>query len=127
MSNDGYAMNVALSKRLRGVVRDLAAKAHERELRRLLDPIADAFAQWRLGMLDTQAVLASWGRVAPRRRRFSQRYGTPSIAPMMVAYAIVVGLLENDEVSAEVLQALEKPIAFYRTGLANGTISLDEG
>lgn len=45
---------------------------------------------------------------------------------MHVAYALTTGLLSEDEVPREVLKALEEPIAFYRQGLANGTVSMEE-
>jgi uncharacterized protein (UPF0147 family) len=45
---------------------------------------------------------------------------------MMVAYALVTGLLRDDEVPRDVRQALEKPITFYRQGLADGTVAMDE-
>ena len=116
-------MNVELSKRLRGVVRNLASKAFERELRQLLDPLADLFAQWRVGKLDSSSVLDSLDRFSVKRRRLVQRYEGPNLAPMMVAYAIVAGWFQEDEIPADLVAALEKPIAFYRTGMADGTIS----
>ena len=45
---------------------------------------------------------------------------------MVVAYALVAGVLSKSEVPAEVLAALEKPIAFYRDGIANGTVNMRE-
>ena len=119
-------MKVELSKRLRSVVRDLAAKAYEREMRALLSPLAKDFVNWRTGRKDTWALLDALDRFAVPRRRLSQRYETSTIAPMTVAYAIVVGLLREDEVPAEVLDALEKPIAFYRQGFTDGTVAIEE-
>ena len=45
---------------------------------------------------------------------------------MNVVQAIVRGILRAEEVPGEVLDALGRPIEFYRRGLANGTISFDE-
>ena len=45
---------------------------------------------------------------------------------MNVAQAIVRGLLTQQEVPADVHVALERAIAFYRQGLADGTVSFDE-
>jgi hypothetical protein len=119
-------MKVDLSKRLRSIVRELAAKAHEREMRKLLAPVANSFAAWRSGTKGTWALLEDIDRFNLPRRRLTQRYETTSIAPMMVAYALVAGFLREDEVPAEVLDALSKPIAFYRQGLADGTVRMEE-
>src|SRR5882724_11915178 len=107
-------MKVELSKRLRARIRELAAVAHEREMRNLLKPLSEAFAQWQSGQKDTWSLLEHMDNVARLRRRLSQRYETNSIAPMNVAYALVSGLLREDEVPAGVLEVLERHIAFYR-------------
>ena len=60
------------------------------------------------------------------RRQFAQKYETNSIAAMNVDYALVSGLLREDEVPPDVLEALERHIAFYRQGLADGTVSMEE-
>ena len=119
-------MRVELSKRLRTIVRDLAAKAHEREMRRLLAPLADAFAQWRLDKNDTWTLIADMDRFKERRWKLSQTYQTASIAPMLVARAIVAGLLYEDEVSPEVRKVLASWIEYYQKGLADGSIRLEE-
>jgi len=119
-------LKIELSKRLKAIVRELADKAHERELRKLLLPLADAFAEWRKGDRDTAELLEELDRLTVPRRRLTQRYSTTDIAPMMVAYAIVAGLLREDEVPGDVLRAIDRPIAFYRKGLSDGTVSMEE-
>jgi len=115
-------MKVELSKRLQAVVRELAAKVHERELRKLLAPLAEAFAQWKAGKKDTFALLQDMDRINVPRQRLSGLYGRriSNNAPMMVAYALVSGLLKENEVPHEVLEALKRPIALYQQGLAYG-------
>jgi hypothetical protein len=93
-------------------------------MRKLLAPVADAFAEWRSGRKETWALLEAMDRINVPRRRMAQRYETASVAPMMVAYAVVASVLRKDEVPAEVLDALAGPIAFYRQGLADGTVSM---
>jgi hypothetical protein len=119
-------MKADLSKRQRTLVREFAAKAHERAMRKLLMPLSEAFALWRIGKKDTWSLLDDMDRFSVPRRRTRERYETNSIAPMMVAHAVVAGLLQRDEVPADVLQALEKPLEFYQRGLADGTISMEE-
>ena len=40
-----------LSKRVKRLLRDAAAAAHEEELRRALLPVAEAFERWKAGQL----------------------------------------------------------------------------
>lgn len=119
-------MKVQLSKRQAALARNLAAVAHERELRQLLEPLATAFAQWHAKQLDTCNLLNALDRFAVPRRRLSQRYETSSIAPQMVAYALAAGLLREDEVPDDLSTALEQAVAFYRQGLADGSVSMQE-
>jgi hypothetical protein len=121
-------MKFEYSKRVRALLRQLARAAHERELRDLLNELEESFARWRRGEVDTWDLVEEVDRFVqgPVRRRLSQRYGTDSIVHMNVAYAIVRGLLAQDEVPAEVLDKLDNAIGFYRQGLADGTISFDE-
>jgi hypothetical protein len=118
-------VNTDLSKRQRAIVRDLAAKAHERELRKLLTPVADACDRWRAGNLDTWDLLAALDGLSRPRRRLAERYEANSVMDMMVAYAYVTGLLRADEVPAEIVGALAKPISFYRSGLSDGSVSME--
>jgi hypothetical protein len=119
-------MKVELSKRLRSAVHELASTAHEREMRILLNPLAEDFAAWRTRKKDTWALLDAFDRFSVQRRRLSERFQARGIAPMVVAYALVAGILTESEVPAEVLAALEKPIAFYRDGIANGMVNMRE-
>ena len=114
-------------KRIRGILRQLAGTAHERELGGLLQPLAASFDRWRGGKIDTTAA-AEVDELAKgyARRRLAQKYSDDRIVHMIVAQAIVRGLLTEDEVSAEVFVVLERALEFYRRGLANGTISFDE-
>ncbi len=121
-------MKFECSKRIRGVLRQLARTAHERELEALLKKLDASFARWRrreIGAFDLAAdvddVAKGW-----TRRRLDQRYRTDSIVHMNVAQAIVRGLLTEEEVPADVRAALERAIEFYERGLAEGTVSFDE-
>ncbi len=119
-------MNIELSKRLKAMVRKLADTAHEREMRALIEPVSESVGQWKSGKKDTWPLLEDLDRFNHLRHRLTDRYRTNSIAPMLVACAIVSGILRKSEVSPELLQALQKPIEFYKRGIADGTISLNE-
>ena len=121
-------MKFECSKRMRGVLRQLAGIAHERELRELLKALDASFARWRRGEIDNGDLAAEVDDFAKgsARRRLSQRYSTDSIMHMSVAQAIVRGLLTQSEVPADVHVVLERAVEFYRRGLADGTVSFEE-
>jgi hypothetical protein len=116
------------SKRIRGVLRRLAATALEQELQQLPKELDASFDRWRKGEMDGQYLVAKVDEFAkgPARRRLTQRYSTDGIVHMNVAQAIVRGLLTPGEVPAELNVALERAIEFYRRGLADGTVSFAE-
>jgi hypothetical protein len=101
-------------KRVKRQLRELAATAHEREVRAHLEQLAEDFAGWRAGKLDTWELTDRIHRFhdGPNRDLFV-RYtrGQPEMA---VAHAVVAGLLKESEVPAEVLQAIAGALAFYR-------------
>ncbi len=121
-------MKFECSKRMRGILRQLAGIAHERELRRLLTALDNSFARWRRGEIDTQdlAALVDDFAKGPGRRTLSQRYSTDSIVHMNVAQAIVRGLLTQQDVPADVHVVLENAIDFCRQGIANGTVCFED-
>ncbi len=109
-------MKPEIPKRIRAQLRDLAAIAHEREVGKLLSPLADSFASWRAGTVNVWELAETMQAVQPAMRQLADRYNTNSLLDMNVACAIVNGLLSEKEVSADVLAALEKQIAFYKLG-----------
>ena len=120
-------MKLKFSKRVRALLRPLAAKAYERELRALLSELEGSFARWRSGEIDSISLAEEVDRFSlrPEKRRLDQRYEEAGILHLNVAQAIVRGLLRPEEVPIEVLDALGKSIEFYRQGLADGTISFE--
>ena len=102
-----------IPKRVKRLLRECAAAAHEEELRRALLPIAEAFKRWEQGELGS-------GDLSELIHRFHQgparelyvRYDTNQLeAP--VAYAIVTGVLDRKAVPAEVLDHVARMIRFY--------------
>jgi hypothetical protein len=88
--------------------------AHEEELRRALLPLAEQFDLWRqnkIGSGELALVIRDWDR-GPQRDLF-QKYNN-GIPEMNVAYAIVTGILDERKVEPELLQVLQRHIAFYQ-------------
>lgn len=100
-------------KRIRRLLREYAAAAHEEELRRALLPVAEAFKRWERRELDS-------GELSEIIHKFHQgpardlwvRYNTGH-PEMAVALAITTGLLSRDTMPAEMLDHLAAPMRFY--------------
>ncbi len=102
-------------KRIKRLLREYAAAAHEEELRRALLAVAEAFRRWERAEL-------GGGELSEIIHRFHQgpardlyvRYNTTHLeAP--VAYAIAAGVLDRKTIPAELLEHLAGIIEFYQS------------
>ena len=107
-----------LTKSLKRKLREQSMLAHEEELRRALLPLAEQFEQWRQGKVQSgelALIIHDWDR-GPQTELFKKyNYG---IKEMNVAYAIVTGLLDERKVDIELLDYLQRHLAFCRQHLA---------
>jgi hypothetical protein len=100
-------------KRIKRLLRELAAEAHEEDVRRALAPLAEAFKRW-------EQRKVSSGELAELIHEFHQgpardlylRYNISDLGPP-VAYAIVAGILDRKRIPTEVLDHLAGIIEFY--------------
>ena len=102
------------SKRIKRMIREYAAAAHEEELRRALLPLADAFKQWEREELDSfalQDLIHKFHQDAARD--LYVRYASSRLEPAL-AHAIVAGALDRSAVPAELLDHLAGLLEFYR-------------
>ncbi len=101
------------TKRIKRLLREYAAAAHEEELRRALLPLAEAFGRWERRELSS-------GELSEIIHQFHQgpsrdlwgRYNAPRLE-MVVAFAITTGVLGRDTIPAELLEHLAGSIRFY--------------
>ena len=103
------------SKRIKRLLREYASHAHERELHRELTKVQDSFAEWRqdrISSVELDQRIHEY-KIVPARELY-KRYNHGEI-DLAVAYAVVAGVLAEDEVSGELLEAISGPIAFYRS------------
>ena len=101
------------SKKIKKLIREFAAEAHERELHRELTALDRRFSEWRAGRLGSGelSVEIHQYETGPSRELFKRYNG--ALPDMMVAYAIVVGILQREEIPAELLEALAGMIEYY--------------
>lgn len=100
------------TKYVKRALRELAAAAHEEDLRRALLPIATAFDEWKAGKLGsgelTERIHAFHKGLA---RELWVRYNSRPLE-FAVAHAIVEGLIDRNHVPAEVVEHCRTEIEF---------------
>jgi hypothetical protein len=100
-------------RRIKRLLREYAAAAHEEELRRALLPVAEAFNRWakkELGSGELSEIIHQFHQ-GPAKALWV-RYNTPYLE-MAVAYAITSGLLARDTIPGELLAHLAGAMRFY--------------
>jgi hypothetical protein len=103
------------SRKIKHMLNEYLAQAYERDLHRELTKLDQSFAEWRDGKISSRELsqrIHQYER-GPLRELFKQYNHGP--ADMSVAYAIVVGMLDADDVPTELLEALSRPIGFYQS------------
>lgn len=103
-----------MSKKIKKEIKVLASKAYEEELRAALGPLSEKFEQWKVGeFASTNLVGAIHEFHKGEAREIFNRYHSP-LENLMVARAIVEGILKEEGISPEILKALEKELAFIK-------------
>jgi hypothetical protein len=102
-------------KPIKRLLREYLAEAYERELHRELTKLDRSFAEWRAGKIGSGELSyrVHQYETGPSRELFKQYNGGPH--DMIVAYAVVAGILKEEEVPAELLEAIAGPLSFYRS------------
>lgn len=103
------------SRKIKHLLNQYLAEAYERDLHRELTKLDRSFTEWRDGKISSRELsqrIHQYYR-GPSRELFGQYHHGP--ADMSVAYAVVVGILDAEEVPAELLEALSRPIGFYQS------------
>ena len=102
-------------KSIKRLLREFAAEAYEKELSRELARLDKSFSEWRDGNINS-------GELSHRihqyeigaSRELFNKYNEGE-NDFNVAYAIVTGLLNRQDVPAELIEAIDKQISFYES------------
>jgi hypothetical protein len=108
------AVMAETSKRLKRLIREHTAAAHEAELHRTLLPLADAFKRWERGEIDSftlNHLIHTFHQGASRD--LYVKYATNHPEPAL-ASAIVTGALDRTAIPSEVLDHLAGLLKFYQ-------------
>ena len=100
-------------KRIKRLLREYAAAAHEEELRRALLPVSEGFKRWERGELGSGELseIIHQFHQGPARDLWA-RYNTP-LLEMVVAFAITTGVLGRNTIPGELLEHLAGAMRFY--------------
>jgi len=104
----------AYPKHIKRKLNDLAAQAYELELGRELDRLFHQFEAWKAGQISADELndLIHKHHNGPSRELYS-KYANVQVG-LLVAYALVSGLLPQDSVPEEVWPYLQRELAFYQ-------------
>ena len=102
-------------KKIKRLLREYMIKAYEHELHRELAKLDRGFSEWRKGTIDNGELSDRLHQfeVGPARELYKKYNYTPH--DMTVAYAIVTGMLNRDEIPAELQEAISSWLAYYQS------------
>lgn len=107
-----------IPKRISRLVREWAAIAHERELRKALSDLRAHFDRWDRGEIDAFELNDLVHRFhQDTSREIWKRYTTARLEPA-VASAVATGVLRRDELPAELVQHIASLVVFYEQDLS---------
>ena len=112
------------SKHVKRLLRELAAEAYEKELSRELAKLEKSFKEWREGKINS-------GELSHRihqyetgvSRELFNKYNEGK-NDFNVAYAIVTGILDREDVPEELIQAIDKHLSFYQSMKDDGELRM---
>lgn len=113
-------------KPIKKLLREYLAEAYEAELQRELTKLDRSFAEWRAGKISSGELSyrVHQYETGPSRELYKlYNGGQPD---MMVAYAIVAGILPEEEVPAELLEAISRPLGFYQSLKERNELNIPE-
>ncbi len=101
------------SKQVKRFIREWKAEAHERELHRELTKFDQTYAGWRSGEISSGelGIMIEDFVKGPIRELFDT-YNN-SMQEMNIAYAVVTGILQREELPSDLLDAIQQHLAFY--------------
>jgi hypothetical protein len=113
-------------KPIKKLLREYLAEAYEAELQRELTKLDRSFAEWRAGKISSGELSyrVHQYETSPSRELYKRYNG--DLPDMMVAYAIVAGILPEAEVPAELLEAIDRPLSFYRSLKERNELNIPE-
>jgi len=112
------------SKHVKRLLRELAAEAYEKELSRELAKLEKSFDDWREGRINSGELSDRIHQyeVGPSRDLYKKYNDGQN--DFNVAFAIVTGLLDREEVPEQLMEAIDNHVRFYESLKDSGELRL---
>jgi len=100
--------------KVKEALREYADQAYDLELAQELESLSAKFNEWKVGKLDSHDLTEAIHKFhdGPARELYKKYNYSPPLE-MLVAHAIVTGLLKKEDIRPDVLEYLTNEIAFY--------------
>ena len=111
-------------KSIKRLLREFAAEAYEKELSRELARLEESFAEWRdekinSGELSNRIHQYETGASRELFKKYNEGKND-----FNVAYAIVTGILDQEDIPEELIEAIAKHMRFYESLKADGELRM---
>lgn len=111
-------------KNIKRMIREFAVEAYEKELSRELVRLDESFEEWRMGKIKS-------GELSDRihqyetgaSRELFKKYNEGK-NDFNVAYAVITGILNRENVPKELIEAIDKHLLFYQSMKDNGELRM---
>lgn len=103
------------SKSIKRLLRELAAEAYEKELSRELAQLDKSFAEWRDGKINSGELNHRIHQYETGASRELYKKYNEGKNEFNVAYAIVSGILDRENIPEELIEAIDKHMRFYES------------
>jgi hypothetical protein len=102
-------------KHIKRQLHEWMVESYERELKRELLELEQSFSEWREGKISSGELSHRVHKyeVGPSRDLYGRYNNLPH--ELNVAYAVFTGILREEEMPAELLEAIARPLTFYRS------------
>ena len=100
-------------KSIKRLLREFAAEAYEKELSRELARLDKSFSEWRDGNINSGELSYRIHQYETDASRELFKKYNEGENDFNVAYAIVTGILNRQDVPEELIEAIDKQITFY--------------
>jgi hypothetical protein len=111
------------SKAIKKLRREWLGEAYARELHRELTKLYASFEAWREGEIDSWDLSDRIHKFHNGASRELYKKYNDGDDDLNVAYAIVSGILDREEVPAALFEALKRPIDFFEAAKARGDLA----
>lgn len=102
-------------KSIKRLLREFAVEAYKKELSRELAKLDKSFEEWRDGKIDSGELSHRIHEYETGPSRELYKKYNDGRNDFNVAYAIVTGILDREEVPEELIEAIGKHIRFYES------------